>query len=97
MELKDKSADEASAAKKENYVPKYKRVTDLTVITDFTSLKSSNEESKGSNGQSSPTFEVFMETRQDEIRRFTLELKPGELQIISGKGKVKSVLRLDSV
>ena len=67
MELKDKSADEAT--REEKYVPRYKRITSLTVITDFTSLKSSNEESKGSNGQSSsPTFEVFMETKQDELR-----------------------------
>ena len=67
MELKDKSADDATG--KEKYVPRYRKITDLTVITDFTSLKSSNEESKGSNGhQSSPTFEVFMETKQDELR-----------------------------
>ena len=69
MEGKDKSAAANEATGKENYVPRYRRITDLTVITDFTSLKSSNEESKGSNGhQSSPTFEVFMETKQDELR-----------------------------
>ena len=51
MEGKDKSAAANEATGKENYVPRYRRITDLTVITDFTSLKSSNEESKGSNDQ----------------------------------------------